>query len=161
MFGKLMSLPDELIVPYLILCTSLPEEEVRAVEAGLADGSQHPNEQKRRMAREIIALYHGHEAATAAEAAFDRVFKRHEVPEEMREVSVMAAPGEALWLPRLLAEWGLASSNSDGRRKIEEGAVKLDGAPVTDPAAEFDPSDLAGRVLQVGRRQFVRIVASA
>jgi tyrosyl-tRNA synthetase len=160
MFGKLMSLPDELIVPYLILCTPLSEEEVRAAESGLADGSRHPNGEKRRMAREIIALYHGADAATAAEEAFDRVFKRHEVPEEVRQVSLPPADGP-LWLPKLLVAWELASSNSDARRKIEEGAVRLDDERVTDPAAEFAPSDLDGRVLQVGRRQFVRIVASA
>jgi tyrosyl-tRNA synthetase len=157
MFGKLMSLPDEQIVPYLILCTPLPEEEVRAVEAGLADASRHPNQEKRRMAREIIAVYHGPEAAAAAEAAFDRVFKRHEAPEDVREVSVVAGAGERLWLPRLMAEWGLATSNSDARRKIEEGAVRLDGEPVTDGAREYDPAELEGRILQVGRRAFVRI----
>jgi len=112
------------------------------------------------MAREVVAIYHDAEAARAAEEAFDRVFKRHEVPEALREVSVPAATGERLWLPRLMAEWGLASSNSDARRKIEEGAVRLDEEPVTDPSAEYDPAELHGRVLRVGRRQFVRIVAS-
>jgi tyrosyl-tRNA synthetase len=155
-----MSLPDELIVPYLILCTAVPDEEVRAAEAGLADGSRHPNAEKRRMAREVVAVYHGPEAAAGAEEAFDRVFKRREVPEDLREVALPAG-GEPLWLPRLLAEWGLASSNSDGRRKIEEGAVKLDGEAVTDPAAEYGPGDLAGRVLSVGRRAFVRIATSS
>jgi tyrosyl-tRNA synthetase len=159
MFGKLMSLPDEQIVPYLILCTAVPEEEVRAAEAGLADGSRNPNDEKRRMARAVVALYHGPEAGPAAEEAFDRVFKRHETPEDVREVSLPSGDGP-LWLPRLLAEWGLASSNSDGRRKIEEGAVRLDGDPVTDPAAEFRPTDLAGRTLSVGRRAFVRIARS-
>jgi tyrosyl-tRNA synthetase len=160
MFGKLMSLPDELIVPYLILCTPLPEDEVRAVEAGLADGSRHPNGEKRRMAREVIAVYHGPEVAAAAEAAFDRVFKRHEVPEDIREVSLTAPAGGRLWLPRLMAEWGLATSNSDARRKIAEGAVRLDGEPVTDGAREYGPDELEGRILQVGRRAFVRIGAS-
>ncbi len=157
MFGKLMSLPDGLIVPYLILCTPLPEAEVRTVETGLADGSRHPNDEKRRMAREVIAGYHGPEAAAAAEAAFDRVFKRHEVPEDVRQVSLTASPGGRLWLPRLMAEWGLASSNSDARRKIEEGAVRLDGVPVTDGAREYEPAELEGRTLQVGRRAWVRI----
>jgi tyrosyl-tRNA synthetase len=160
MFGKLMSLPDELIVPYLILCTPASDEDVRGVETGLADGSRHPNAEKRAMARGVVGVYYGPEAATEAEAAFDRVFKRHEVPEDVREVS-LAAGGDRVWLPRLLAEWGLASSNSDARRKIEEGAVKLDGDPVTDPSAEYAPADLAGKVLSVGRRAFVRIATSS
>src|SRR5262245_27048035 len=159
MFGKLMSLPDELIVPYLILCTAVPDGEVRAAEAGLADGSRHPNAEKRRMAREVAGIYHGPDGAARAEEAFDRVLKRHEAPEEVREVSLPDG-GEPFWLPRLLAEWGLASSNSDGRRKIEEGAVRLDDDPVSDPAAEYGAAELRGRVLRVGRRAFVRIATS-
>jgi tyrosyl-tRNA synthetase len=102
-------------------------------------------------------VYHGPEEATAAEAAFDRVFKRHEIPEDVREVSLPAPPGGRLWLPRLMAEWGLATSNSDARRKIEEGAVRLDREPVTDGEREYEPGELEGRILQVGRRAFVRI----
>jgi tyrosyl-tRNA synthetase len=159
MFGKLMSLPDELIVPYLILCTSVPDQELSAVEAGLADGSRHPNEEKRRMAREVVGVYHGSEAGGRAEEAFDRVFKRHEVPADVPEVALPAdlAGQERIWLPRALVALGLASSNSEGKRKIEEGAVRLDGQPVADPATELAPEELVGRILSVGRRAQVRI----
>jgi tyrosyl-tRNA synthetase len=159
MFGKLMSLPDELIVPYLILCTSVPDEEVRAVEAGLGDGSRHPNEEKRRMAREVVGVYHGPEAGGRAEEAFDAVFKRHEVPADVPEVALPAdlAGQERIWLPRALVALGLASSNSEGKRKMEEGAVRLDGQPIGDPATELAPDELVGRVLSVGRRAQVRI----
>jgi tyrosyl-tRNA synthetase len=159
MFGKLMSVPDELIAMYLRLCTGLSAEEIEATEHGLADGSRHPNQEKRRMAREIVALYHGPEAAGAAEERFDLVHREHEIPQDVEEV--VLPPGVAtdgrVWLPRLIASLGLAESNSDARRLIEQGGVRIDGQPVSDPAEDWSVQDLVGRVIQVGRRRFVRI----
>jgi tyrosyl-tRNA synthetase len=158
-FGKVMSIPDELIGSWLRLCTLVEPSDVDAVERGLADGSLHPAEQKRRLAREIVALYHGEEAARSAEERFDRVHREREIPEDVEEVQI---PADAMrdgkvWLPRLLAVTGLATSNADARRLIEQGGVRLDGEAIQDPDAEFSPQDLAGRVLQVGRRRFVRL----
>jgi tyrosyl-tRNA synthetase len=159
-FGKLMSIPDHLITRYLRLCTDLEPEVVAAVETGLADGSLHPNEQKRRMARAVVELYHGSAAAFEAETRFDLVHKDHATPEDVPEMSI---PVEAIregkvWLPRLLVETGLAASNGEARRTTEQGGVRLDGEPVADPEAEFTREELVGRVLQVGRRRFVRLV---
>jgi tyrosyl-tRNA synthetase len=161
MFGKLMSVPDELIVMYLRLCTGVPAEEIDAAGRGLADGSRHPNQEKRRMAREIVSLYHGAEAASAAEERFDLVHRQHEVPEEVDEAPLPAglATDGRVWLPRLITALGLAGSNSDARRLIEQGGVRIDGQPVSDPSAEVPVDDLVGRVIQVGRRRFVRITA--
>jgi tyrosyl-tRNA synthetase len=161
MFGKLMKLPDGLIAKYELLCTDLGADDHDRVVAGLADGSIHPNAEKRRMARAIVDLYHGQGAGERAEAAFDRVFKDHDVPDELVEVSL---PGDVVvdgrvWLPRALAAAGLAASNAEARRAIEQGGVRLNGEVVTDPAAEVDPDALVGSVLQVGRRRFARIVA--
>jgi tyrosyl-tRNA synthetase len=158
-FGKTMSIPDELVPVWFRLCTSLPSEKLDAIEQGLDHGELHPAKLKRRLAREIVGRYHGEEAAAAAEERFDRVHREHGIPEHVPEVAV---PSEAVqdgqvWLPRLLATTGLAASNADARRLIEQGGVRLDGEPVSDPAAEFKPEDLAGRVLQVGRRRFVRL----
>jgi tyrosyl-tRNA synthetase len=135
-------------------------EELDTIEWGLADGTLHPAEQKLRLAAEIVTRYHGAEAARGAATRFDRVHRQHEVPEDVPEAQV---PAEAVldgrvWLPRLLSATGLASSNADARRLIEQGGVRIDGQVVGDPDAEFDPSDLAGRVVQVGRRRFVRLV---
>src|SRR5439155_24745586 len=101
----------------------------------------------------------GPDAAADAEAAFDRVFKRHEVPEEVPEVALPAElVGEGgVWLPRLLALLGMATSNGDARRLMLSGAVRLDAEQVRAPLQEFDPEELSGRVLQVGRRHYVRL----
>jgi tyrosyl-tRNA synthetase len=159
MFGKLMRVPDELIAKYLRLCTDLPASEVDDLEAGLADGSVHPNLAKRRMAREVIALYHGEAAAADAEERFDQQFVRHEIPEEVTEVRIPADAerDEGVSVARLLVAAGLAASNSEARRLLAQGGVRLDGEPVTGPEATLAAADLRGKVLQVGRRRFARI----
>ena len=158
-FGKVMSIPDELIVPWFRLCTGLDATELDGVERGLADGSLHPAEEKRRLAREVVARYHGPGAAEATATRFDQVHREHGIPEDVPEQPL---PSEVVregkvWLPRLLAEVDLATSNADARRLIEQGGVRLDGEPVTDPDAELAAADLIGKVLQVGRRRFVRL----
>ncbi len=159
-FGKLMSIPDGSISKYLRLCTPVGDEEVDAIEAGLADRSFHPNEQKRRMAREIVDLYHGPGAGNDAEARFDQVHKQHELPDDVPERPI---PADALrdgkvWLPKVLVGTGLAASNGEARRAVQQGGVRLDGVPLDDPEAEFEPEALHGKVLQVGRRRFVRLI---
>lgn len=159
MFGKLMSIPDELIGKYLRLCTDVTPEEVDAIEAGLADGSLHPAEQKRRMAREIVELYHGSGIGDRSEDAFNLVHRDREIPEDVEEAAI---PAEAIrdgmvWLPKLLASLGLAGSNAEARRLIEQGGVRLDGEPVTDPQAEVPAEGIRGKILQIGRRRFVRL----
>ena len=161
MFGKLMSIPDALIAKYELLCTDIGPQDNASVVAGLADGSIHPNDEKRRLARAIVDLYHGAGAGETAEAAFDRVFKQHDVPQDIPEVSL---PGDlvregAVWLPKVLVAAGLASSNGEARRAIEQGGVRLNGEPVSDPDAEIPAGSLIGSILQVGRRRFARIVS--
>ncbi len=152
MFGKLMRIPDELTAKYLRLCT----------DAAPADEALPPVKAKRNMARTIVATYHGEAAADAAEARFDTVHVEHELPEDVPEIPLPpdAVKDGAVWLPRLLVSAGLAESNGDARRLIESGGVRVNQQAVTDPATEFSPEDLAGAVVQVGRRRFVRIAAS-
>jgi tyrosyl-tRNA synthetase len=159
MFGKLMRIPDHLIGKYLGLCADAASEEVEIVERELANGSRKPNEEKRRMARAVVNLYHGPGAGEAAEERFDRVHRDHELPETIESVSIPeeTVTDGVVWLPRLLAALGRASSNSEGRRLIEGDGVRLDGEVVSDPDTEFSTDDLRGRVLQVGRRWFARL----
>jgi tyrosyl-tRNA synthetase len=159
MFGKLMSLPDGLIVKYLRLTTDVDPTEVDRIEAGLEEGSLHPADQKRRLGREIARLYHGAGAGEEAEARFDAVFRRGEIP---GNVPTVLLPADAVtdgrvWVPRLLVSLGLATSNGDARRLVEGGAVRIGGEPMTDPDAELPVESLSGRVVQVGRRRFARV----
>jgi tyrosyl-tRNA synthetase len=161
MFGKLMSLPDGLIAKYELLCTGLGPADNARVVAGLADGSIHPNDEKRRMARTIVDLYHGAGAGERAEQAFDRVFKRHDLPDDLPQVSLPAdvISHGRVWLPKALVAAGLAGSNAEARRAIEQGGVRLDGEVIADPGAELEPTALVGSVLQVGRRRFAKVAA--
>lgn len=163
MFGRLMRVPDELIAKYLRLCTDLDPGEVKEVEAGLAGATLHPGEAKRRLAREVVALYHSADAASEAQARFDLVHREREIPDDVAEAVIPddLAKKEAIWLPRLLVSVALAGSNSDARRLIRQGGVRLDGEPVEDPDLEIPAGELEGKVLQVGRRKFVRLTRPA
>ena len=159
-FGKTMSIPDELIVEWLRLCTDLDPSEISRIEVALGQGTVHPYEQKRRLAREVVRLYHGEEPSLAAEERFDAVFQRDEIPEDVPEVAIPteAVKDGVVWLPRLLAETGLAASNAEAKRLVAGGGVRLEGEALTDPDAELEPEELRGKVLQVGKRRFVRMV---
>ena len=157
MFGKVMSIPDELMIKYFRLATAVPVEEIDTLERSLSDGSVHPNLVKRRLAREIVALYHNSAlSAEGAEAAFDRVFKEHEAPADVPEVRV--EPTDPVHLPALLQQTGLASSRSEARRLIDQGAVKIDGDAVESGTYDVPWSGVAGRVVQAGKRRFARPV---
>jgi tyrosyl-tRNA synthetase len=159
MFGKLMRIPDELIGKYLRLVAWVPSDEVARTEEAMAAGSAKPNDEKRAMARSVVDLYHGAGAGERAEEGFNRVHRDRELPAVVPDVRIPdgAAEDGLVWLPRLLVALDLASSNGDARRRIEQGGVKLDDVPITDPAYEATRADLAGKVLQVGRRWFGRL----
>jgi tyrosyl-tRNA synthetase len=154
MFGKVMSIPDDLMVKYFRLATALSVDDVDAIEAELSDGSRHPNETKRYLAREIVTLYHSAEQAEEAEAAFDRLFKQRDLPEDVDEIEVELEP--TVHVPALLSKLGLVSSNGEGRRMIDQGAVKVDGTPLEARVYDLDREAVEGRVVQVGKRRFAR-----
>lgn len=159
MFGKAMRVRDDLMPKYFRLVTDVHPDEVDVIERGLADGTHHPGEAKRRLAREIVRLYHGDEAVAPAEHRFDVQFRQRGVPEDIPEFELGDAP--AWFLPSLLQQAGLANSGSDARRLVSQGAVRLDGSVLDDPTAEVAREELEGRVLQVGKRRFARLVAKA
>jgi tyrosyl-tRNA synthetase len=159
MFGKLLRVPDELIGEYRRLLLDFftdPAESAR-VAAGLGEGSLEPWAEKRRMAREVVDLYHGPGAGERAQERFDRVHRDHDVPEAVPEVAVPAdaLTGGIAFLPALLVAIGFASSNSDARRKLQQDGVRLDGDVVRDQEVPIER--LRGRVLSVGRRRFARL----
>ena len=159
MFGKLMSLSDEMMPMYYELCTDVPMDEV----AALTDSAQtHPREAKKRLAREIITLYHGADAAQAADDEFERVHKEHQVPDDLPEFAVPAELCDAAGHARvtaLLVAAKLAPSSGEAKRLILGGGVSLDGDKITDAAATVLVQ--TGQVVKVGRNRFVQLVAPA
>jgi len=153
MFGKTMSIPDDAMPQWLRLAADLEPHEVARIEAGLASGDLHPGETKRRLARAVTALYWGDEQATAAEQAFDQVFKMGGIPDDIEAFSLTEE--DPVTVPGLIRDaFGL--SGSEARRLLTQGAVKVDGEILE--AQEAPRVDLVGRVLQVGKRRFVRLV---
>ena len=156
MFGKVMSIPDTLIVKYFRLCTALSVEDVDVIEADLDAGRSHPNLVKRRLAREIVVLYHGPGAGESAEAAFDRVFREHQAPVDVPEVAVEATP--VMHLPALLKDLGLAATTSEARRLIDGGGVRIDGEQVAPKTYDVPWESVRGRIVQAGKRRFAKPV---
>jgi tyrosyl-tRNA synthetase len=158
-FGKVMSIPDLLVEQYAALATNLPDEEVTRLSELAAGGGPSAGDAKRAVARAIVDLYHGQEAAARAEEAFDRQFRQHQVPDEVPERTL---PDDAVLdngkvnLPAALAGLELAASRGEARRLMKQGGVRIDGEQVQDE--EIERTRLAGAILQVGRRRFVRIL---
>jgi len=151
-YGKAMSIPDALMWDWLLLLTDLPRRELERRRAAVAAGALHPKEVKQDLARRLVADYHGEEAARQAEAEFAKVFSAGGLPDEV--------PDHALDGPRtlvkLLSETGLAPSNAEARRLVEQGAVSIDGARAADPFHELPPRP-DPYLFKVGKRRFARI----
>ncbi|MCK6446274.1 MAG: tyrosine--tRNA ligase [Planctomycetes bacterium] len=153
MFGKVMSLPDEVMGDWFRLLTELDPAEIAAVLSG------HFREAKARLGEEIASFFHGREAGRAAREAFDRQFRDKELPSDIPSVAYPGSwPAEGLALAVLLREIGLCTSSSEARRLIEGGGVKLDGASVNDPNARI-PRPTGELLLQAGKRKFARVRA--
>lgn len=156
-YGKIMSLPDALMLRYFELVTKLPPEEIDTIKKGLAVKTLHPRDAKMRLAKEIVTYYHGKEAALKAEREFQRVFQAQELPEKLP--TVVLGPEfrtGPVWLPKLLVVTGLSPSTSEAKRLIRQGAVRINALKVDDPEAEIEVR--AGMVLQIGKRKFARLV---
>jgi len=153
-FGKVMSIADEMMPAYFQYATDWPPEQVAEASRQLADGTLHPNAAKRMLGRAVVSLYHGELAAAGAEADFDRMFKAHSQPEAVPEVTITGDD------PRKLSQWlvllGLAASNREAGRQIRDGAVKIDGAPVSEDR-EYTAAELVGRAIQNGKRKWARL----
>ena len=160
MFGKIMSIPDELMVKYFRLASTLPVDEIDALERGLAAEELHPNKVKRSLAQNIVAAYHGQEAAVGAEEAFDKLFKDHAIPDDVAEFSLDLAPNEEglIYMAKILADTGLAASAGEARRLIDGGGVKINGEALAPKTYNVEPAVLEGAVIQVGKRKFARLV---
>ncbi len=151
MFGKAMSVSDELIIRYLTLVTDLSLSEVNRIEKELVAG-KNPRDAKVVLAKELVKRYHGEKAAEAAYKNFEQVFVKNEIPENIDEVEVL---NKEWLLTDLLCETGLTPSKSEARRMIEQGGVRVDSAVIGDRDTKLRPK--SGMVVQVGKRKFIKI----
>jgi tyrosyl-tRNA synthetase len=149
MYGKLLSMPDNLIPLYMECCTDMPMADVKAAEKALKSGSENPKNLKMKLAREIVTMYHSADAAKTAEANFENVFKNKGVPDEMTEYKTKK--GESL-IDALVASKSVASK-SEARRLIEQGGVKVDDVAVTSVEAKAEKG-----IVKVGKRKFLRLL---
>ncbi|NLY53108.1 MAG: tyrosine--tRNA ligase [Firmicutes bacterium] len=154
MYGKTMSVPDELMLRYYELTTDIGPSKLAELAAGLANGSVHPRDAKMRLAHTLVSMYHGKAAADAAEQHFRTVFQKGALPEDMPE-HVWTGPASASIID-LVHGTGLVSTRSEARRMVEQGAVRVNEDRVTDTQQVFAVTD--GLVVQVGKRRFVRIM---
>jgi tyrosyl-tRNA synthetase len=157
MYGKTMSMKDELIIRYFILCTDVPAKEIKNIEKELKEGKTNPRDAKARLAKEIVALYHGQKAAGGAGKEFDKVFKRKELPTAIEEVKLKEDVGAAHKRPilDLLMQTKLSPSKSEAKRLVEQGAVKIDGRVEKDWQKQVEIKE--GMIIQAGKRKFIRI----
>ena len=160
MFGKVMSIPDELMVKYYRLASTESVKKIDAIEKGLANDELHPNKVKRALARNIVAAYYDDEQAKAAEEQFDLVFKKHDVPDDIAEFTPDLTPNDEglVYLAKIIHDAGLAQSVGEARRLIDGGGVKLNGEAVAAKAYNVEPEKLKDCVLQVGKRKFIKLV---
>ncbi|GFE59593.1 tyrosine--tRNA ligase [Geobacter sp. AOG2] len=154
-FGKVMSISDDLMLRYYELLSDMPLAELEQLKAGLKDHSIHPMAAKKALGREIVSRFHGAGAGEAAEEHFVKRFKENEIPEEMPQVSYSLADGPVL-LVKAMTEAGLTKSNGEGRRSIDQGGVKINGEKASDTNLELTAN--GEYIVQIGKRRFARIL---
>ena len=152
MYGKAMSIPDELMMRYFMLVTDMPIEEQEDMGKRLESGELHPRDAKMLLAHTIVRLYHGEEAALEAEEEFKRVFQQRALPTDIPEYA-MDAPTEPIFVPQFCTDAGLTASNGEARRSIKAGAFKVNGEKYTEENLTLEE----GMIVQVGKRKFVKI----
>jgi len=154
MFGKLMSISDELMLKYYELLSDITIDELKSLKDGIINGKVHPRDAKVQFAKEIITRFHSKEAAEAAHLNFERVFKEKEIPEDIETIEIERHEIER-WLPKLLLNIGMVSSTSEGKRMINQGAVLINGDKVKTEDTPINNHEL---VIKVGKRRFKRII---
>ncbi len=156
-YGKSMSIPDELMLKYYELATDLTNDELAALRQGIQDGTVHPRDAKMRLAATFVRMYHGEEAAQEAERHFVTVFQQRALPDDIEEIELSAAELEdgSIRLVKLLVSLGLQATNGEAKRSIQQGGVRLNEEKIADPNASVAIKD--GDILQVGKRKFAKI----
>lgn len=159
MYGKTMSIPDDLMLNWFELCSDVPLDEAAALVRDAQNGELNPRDAKRRLAREIVALYHGDEEAQKADDYFVETFSKRAQPVDAEEAKI---PTDAIRdglvsIGHLIAGLGLAKSVGEAKRLMQSGAVSLDGEKVVDPMAALPLDEVRGKTLRVGKHQFRKL----
>jgi tyrosyl-tRNA synthetase len=157
MYGKLMSIPDELMWRYFELALCRPADEIAAKRRALDAGKLHPRNIKDELAQAVVGKFHGAAAAAAAADEFKRIFTEHQLPKDIPEVTLPSDQfkNNRIWIAALIVAAGLADSNAAARRLVQQGAVRLGNQKITDPSADVEVAP--GCILQVGKRGFARL----
>ena len=153
MYGKTLSLPDELISKYFSLAVGVSDKRIDEIESQLKDGQENPRDLKRELARELVSLYHSKQQAQEAEKNFDKIFIQKEIPDEIEEYNVT----EEKQLLDILVEIGLIKSKGEGRRLVKQNAIKINGIVCTDELQHFKPGD-EENIVKVGKRRFLKVI---
>ncbi len=154
-YGKTMSIPDVLIYNYFELLTDVAQVELERIHTQLQEGKTNPRDIKKGLARTLVRLYHGEEAAIKAEKAFEQVFVKKDMPDEMPEYPL---DQDKIRIDQLMILTGTAESKGQARRLVKGGGVSINGDKITDPFAVVEIE--SGQILKVGKRQFVRLITN-
>ena len=159
-FGKIMSIPDEVMMDYFILLTRLEASEIRSIESDLKDQKLNPSIAKRRLARIIIEYLYSPGEAAESEKNFDLLFKERQIPDDVEEFQVKREDIKdgSIWIVTILVGSGLVKSNGEARRMIKQGAIKLDGQKIDDDCIEIRMEEIDRKILQKGKRHFKKII---
>jgi tyrosyl-tRNA synthetase len=152
-YGKLMSISDELMLRYYELLSHITLDEFTAMKEGLTKGSVHPMDAKKSLASEIVERYHGRESAIKAKDEFENIFKNKGLPDDIPVFQIEG--NEPVWLPGILKEAGLAKSTGEALRLIKQGGVSVNGEKWASPDEKLPAGE---HLLKVGKRRFLRIV---
>ena len=157
MFGKIMSISDDLMYRYYELCTDLSLAEIEQLRRDVKAEKRHPKQVKAELAKMIVGEFHSPLAATQAEEEFHRVFSKGMTPDQMEERMLSCSTGK-IRAAKLIAQLGLATSTTEATRLLEQGAVSWNNQKVTDSKAELDLSQASTYILRVGKRHFVKVI---
>jgi len=153
-FGKIMSIPDNLIYSYFELVTDVKAAELEKIRNDLRDDNINPRDIKMKLGEVIVEMYHSRDEAVKARDEFVRMFRHKQLPDEVPEFDC-AELGDKVWIVKILTASGIAASNGEARRLIKGGAVSLDGEKVTDENMEFNPRN--GMLIKAGKRRFIKL----
>ncbi len=155
-FGKIMSVSDEMMIRYYELLSSMSNESFAKLKDDIKSGALHPKTAKMDLGKEIVARYHNAEAAEHAAREFDQIFRKHDLPVNIPSHTIDWCGRDEVWLPKALSDAGVVNSSSDGRRMIKQGAVSVDGEKITDE--NYNLKRNGERLVKVGKRRFIKLI---